>query len=177
VAAGGFKYDNFQALMAAAKGVLPYAVLFYAIDIFVWGGSDAAMIRNIEISSLFIGGFFVINFMRVRQRQKAIAMMPQQQVIVVQQPVYMQPPPGYGYAPGSPPQGALPPGYPPQGQPYYPQQYQQPYPQQPPQLPAQAPVTAPGPPPQPAPQPAPADQDSWLPPQPPRKPPPSEKGA
>ena len=172
MAAPPFKHDNFQAVWIATKGILPYAVLFYAIDIFVWGGSSFAMIRNIEISTLFIVGFFVINFLRVRARQKEMATMPQRQVIVVQQPVYMPPPPGYGYQGyGAPPQ-QLPPGYP--GQPYPPQsqqQYQQPYPQQPqPQLPAQAPVTAPWPPPQPTPVTPPA-QDEWLPPKQQRKPP------
>lgn len=119
----GYKVDNFAAVVQAIKDILPYLALFYIIDFVLWymgnpGPSNDASLRfNIMFSSLFIAGFFVIDFFRARGRQKAAFAHPQQ-VIVVQQPVYMQAPPGYAYPPypqqgqqGPPPQPPLQPGY------------------------------------------------------------------
>jgi hypothetical protein len=132
------RVDNFAALIRAIKDILPYAVLFYAIDVFIWWNgrpsfpgvpseaNDQGLVQNMLFSTLFILGFFAIDFFRARSRQKQ-AIQAQAQVIVVQQPIYMQPPPGYAYAPYPQQPGGQPPLPPPQGAPYYP-----PYPPQPP---------------------------------------------
>ncbi len=131
-------------MMVAAKQVLPFLALFYAIDFFLYFNSsqssfaEESLWRNIFISSLFILGFFAIDFFRARSRMKSMMNAPPQQVIVVQQPVYI-PAQGYGYPPYGPPgapqqQQQLPP----QGQAYYPpypQNYGEPPPQQPPPAP------------------------------------------
>ncbi len=125
------RVDNFAAALRATKDILPYLILFYAIDVFIWynsdGGryADAQLVSNLLISSLFIAGFWVIDFFRARGRMKAAQ---QARVIVVQQPVYVQAPPGYPYPP-----------YPP-----YPGYPQQAAPGAPPPLP---PPPSPGPPP------------------------------
>ena len=163
------RVDNFAALVRAIKDILPYAVLFYAIDLIIWWNgqppagvpstpNDLNLVQNMMFSTLFVVGFFVIDFFRARSRQKQAARAPAQ-VIVVQQPVYMQPPPGYAYVPYPAQPGAPPlqppqqaPGQPPQGAPYY---ALYPAPAAPPP-PVPPPAPAP-PPPAPAPAPPPAD--------------------
>lgn len=114
MAGSGVRVDNFAAAVAALKSVLPFLVLFYVIDYFLYtqNSSEAGLVFNIIVSTLFIFGFFVIDFFRVRGRMKAALNAPPQQVIVVQQPVYMQAPPGYAYPPPYPQQGQQ--GAPPQ---------------------------------------------------------------
>ncbi len=139
------RVDNFAALMWAIKNILPYAVLFYAIDIFIWWNgqppsgvpsesNNRNLIQNVVFSSLFVVGYFLINFFRARSRQKQ-AMMAPAQVVVLQQPIYVQAPPGYVYPPypgqpGAPPPQQL------QGPPYY-AQYAPPPPPPPPAPPPQ----------------------------------------
>ena len=112
--------DNGAALLGAGRGILPYAILFYLIDFFIWYSSppgpvaDANLSFNLMISSVFIAGFFLINFRRVKT--SALEARAQPRVVYVPQPVYVQgPPPGYPY-----PGYAPPPGYPPYGYPQYP---------------------------------------------------------
>jgi len=160
------KVNNGAALLRAGKDILPYAILFYMIDFFIWYASpsslvaDANLASNILISSVFIAGFFVIDFHRSRKAQKmameSAAAAPR--VVVVQQPVYLQgPPPGYPY-PGYQQPYAPPPqqGYPPYGYTGYPGQQPTPPPALPPAPPARAP-------PQPPAQPPPPPRDEWEP--------------
>jgi hypothetical protein len=151
--AGRPKVNNGAAALRAARDILPYAVLFYFINFFIWyqgapsPGNDQNLISNIFISSLFVAGFFFIGFARVRRNLRSSAeAAANQRVVVYQQPVYVQgPPPGYPYAP-YPPQGAPPPGY------VYPGYPQQPLPPQqgaPPALPQGPPPRTPPAPPAP----------------------------
>lgn len=111
------RVDNFAAALRATKDIVPYLILFYGINIFIWYNStrgdsaDAQLVSNMMISSVFLAGFWVIDFFRARGRMKAV-LSGQPQVIVVQQPVYVPAPPGYAY-PTYPPYA----GYPPQGAP------------------------------------------------------------
>lgn len=116
--AAAARVDNVAALLGAGRGILPYAVLFYIIDLFIWyanppgPANDANLAFNLLLSSVLVAGFFFMNFFRIRRAYKEPP--PQPRVVYVPQPVYVQgPPPGYpGYAP--------PPGYPAYGYPQAP---------------------------------------------------------
>lgn len=132
------RVDNFAAALRATKDILPYLVLFYAIDVFIWYNADRStyadgqLVSNLVISSIFIAGFWFIDFFRARGRMKA-AHAAEARVIYVQQPVYAPAPPGYGYPPYPP--------YPPQGAPGAPP----PWPPAPPQAPPPPPPKKPPP--------------------------------
>jgi hypothetical protein len=117
---------NYAAAAArAGKNLLPYVVLFYLIDVVLWwptqgaAGSAGGLVFNVLVSTLFLLGFFLIDFYRgIRAQRQSVLGQGGDRVVVVQQPVYMQPPPGYGYPPYAQPPPY--PGYPPYGQAPYP---------------------------------------------------------
>ncbi len=101
------RIDNFAAAIRATKDVLPYGVLFFALNFFFWYQgtpgpyNDLQLVQNLLFVSLLTFGFWVIDFFRARGRMKAGGDA-QPRVIYVQQPVYVPAPPGYVYPPYPP---------------------------------------------------------------------------